>query len=153
MAKSLFSDRSVPPVLASEIGTKRAKLLIAGDWIAGSRAFEVFDKFTGDLIGQGECASEEQVNDAVAAARRSFETVTLNPDERYRILLRVADLIERRRDELAQTIIAESGFPISDALNEISRTQQVFVTSAEEGKRIAGEGVPIESAPGAAHRM
>src|SRR5262249_50432362 len=141
------------PVLASEIGTKRAKLLIAGDWVAGDRTFDVFDKFTGDLIGQGESASEEQVHAAVAAAKRSFETVKLDPHERYRILVRVADLIERRRDEIAQTIVAESGFPISDALNEITRTQQVFVTSAEEGKRIAGEGIPIESAPGTAHRM
>jgi len=140
-------------VLASEIGTKRAKLLIAGDWVAGTRTFDVFDKFTGELIGQGECASEEQVSAAVTAARRSFEAVKLDPQERYRILLRVAELIERRRDEIAQTIIAEAGFPMSDALNEISRTQQVFIVSGEEGKRIAGEGIPIESAPGNAHRM
>ena len=58
-------------MLASEIGIKRAKLLIAGDWVAGVRTFDVFDKFNGDLIGHGECASEAQVHTAVAAAKQA----------------------------------------------------------------------------------
>src|SRR5207253_5109535 len=61
--------------------------------------------------------------------------------------------IESRRELLARTIVAEAGFPASDAKNEVSRAVQTFIVSAEEGKRLIGEGVPIESAPGHAHRM
>ena len=57
------------------------------------------------------------------------------------------------RDELAATITAEAGFPIADAQNEVTRAIQTFLISAEEGKRLAGEVVPIEGAPGHAHRM
>jgi acyl-CoA reductase-like NAD-dependent aldehyde dehydrogenase len=40
-----------------------------------------------------------------------------------------------------------------DALNEVTRAIQTFVLSAEEGKRLAGHGVPIEATAGNSHRM
>ena len=61
--------------------------------------------------------------------------------------------MEQRRDELARTITAEAGFPVADAANEVSRAIQTVLISAEEGKRLVGEMVPIEAAPGNAHRM
>jgi succinate-semialdehyde dehydrogenase/glutarate-semialdehyde dehydrogenase len=140
-------------MLASEVAVKHAKLLIGGEWVTGASAFDVFDKFTGEKIGRAESASQEQVDRTVAGAKASFEAHRLGPQERYRILMKVADLLERRRDELAQTIVAEAGFPISDGLNEVNRSVQVFIVAAEEAKRLTGEGVPIESAPGNAHRM
>lgn len=140
-------------MLASEISLKRAKILIGGEWVAGASSFDVFDKFTGETIGRAEAASREQVDAAIAAARRSFETRKLDAQERYQILMRVAELLDKRRDEIAQTVVAEAGFPISDGINEVSRSVQVFIIAAEEAKRLTGEGVPIESAPGNAHRM
>src|SRR4029079_1913293 len=50
------------------------------------------------------------------------------------------------------TIITESGFTMSDASNEVTRCVQTLLISAEEAKRIAGHGVPIEAAPGHSHR-
>jgi len=140
-------------MLAKEISTKRAKLFIDGAWCEGCKTFDVFDKFTGERIGEADCASREQVDAAVNAAQRSFETHKLEAWDRYRILAKAAELIEKRRDEIAETVIAEAGFPISDATNEVTRAAQVFLLSAEEGKRLTGEGIPIESAPGNAHRM
>ena len=123
-------------------------MFIAGTWCKGTDSSPVFDKFSGALLGTVERASKEQVDDAVAAARHSFETVKLEPYERYRILLKASELIEQRRDQLARTIVAESGIPVSDALNEVSRAAQTLIVSAEESKRLTGEMVPIESAPG-----
>jgi succinate-semialdehyde dehydrogenase/glutarate-semialdehyde dehydrogenase len=138
---------------AIAIGTRRAKLLIGGEWVEGVRTIPVFDKFSGELIGEADRASEEQVNAAVAAARRSFGSRVMDPYDRYQILHKAADLIEERRAEIEQTIIAEAGFPICDASNEVSRAVQTFLTSGEEAKRLTGEMVPIEAAPGNAHRM
>jgi len=128
-------------------------LLIAGEWVEGTETFPVYDKFSGALIGHADRASREQVGAAVDAAHRSFETTKLDPYERYTILRRACDLIEKRRDELARTITDEAGFPVSDAVNEVTRAIQTFLIAAEEGKRLAGEVVPIEGAPGNAHRM
>jgi acyl-CoA reductase-like NAD-dependent aldehyde dehydrogenase len=139
--------------LAHETGTRRARLLIGGQWLDGDRTTPVLDKFHGTAIGEVVHADREQVTQAVAVAKRSFEATTLEPYERYRILLRTAELIDARRQDFIRLIVAEAGFPVSDAGNEVSRAVQTFTISAEEAKRLVGEMVPIESAPGHAHRL
>jgi succinate-semialdehyde dehydrogenase/glutarate-semialdehyde dehydrogenase len=128
-------------------------LLIGGEWVPGAGTMEVKEKFTGKTLAEVARASEQQVNAAVAAAKRSFETNPLEPYRRYEILLRASVLVEQRRHELVQTIVAESGFTVSDAAVEVNRCIQTLVISGEEAKRISGEMVPIESAPGQAHRL
>jgi succinate-semialdehyde dehydrogenase/glutarate-semialdehyde dehydrogenase len=132
----------------------RSRLFIDGAWVdgaAGTRA--VYDKYTGREIGVVDQACREQVITAVAAARSSFEQTVLDPQQRYTMLLKAASLIERHGNELARMITAEGGMPIADATNEVKRTAQTLILSGEEAKRITGEMVPIEAAPGNAHRM
>jgi acyl-CoA reductase-like NAD-dependent aldehyde dehydrogenase len=132
----------------------RSRLFIDGSWIdgaAGTRA--VTDKYTGAEIGLVDQATREQVGAAVASARRSFERTPLDPQQRYAVLTKTASLVERHRSELAQLITSEGGMPITDATNEVGRTVQTLILSAEEAKRLTGEMVPIEAAPGHAHRM
>ncbi len=136
-----------------ESALPQARLLIDGQWCDGSDSFAVIDKFSGATVGHGQRASRAQVEAAVAAARRSFEHTPLDAYERYRILVKAAELIESRADLLARTIVQEAGFPYVDADNEVRRAAQTFIISAEEGKRLSGEVVPIEAAPGNAHRM
>jgi acyl-CoA reductase-like NAD-dependent aldehyde dehydrogenase len=136
------------------VGGVRGRLLIGGEWGPGTGApLDVVDKYTGAVIGTVECAGREQVDAAVAAARRSFERFPLDPQERYLRLQATARLIEQHRDELAALITAEGGLPITDAIAEVARAVQTFTVSAEESKRLVGEMIPIESAPGQAHRM
>ncbi len=139
----------------NDLGNKlhRGSLFINGTWSKGVASFSVLDKFLGTVVGVAERASRAQVDDAVAAARRSFLERPLEPYDRYRILAKAAQLVEERRDVLAETIVAEAGFPIADAVNEVNRTAQTLLVSAEEGKRLVGEVVPIEGAPGNAHRL
>jgi acyl-CoA reductase-like NAD-dependent aldehyde dehydrogenase len=133
---------------------QNARLLIDGAWTSGEGVGrDVLDKFTGAVIGTVDCASERQVHAAVAAARRSFLAHPLDGQRRYQLLARTAALLEARRDEFAALITAEGGLPITDATNEVVRTAQTLLVSAEEGKRLVGEMVPIESAPGQSHRM
>lgn len=138
---------------ASGIALRRARLLIGGEWVDGVDTFAVADKFSGAVIGYADRASREQVNAAVAAADASFRSHRIDGYERFAILRRAGELIEQRRAEIAATITAEAGFPIDDANNEVTRAIQTLLISAEEGKRLAGEVVPIEHAPGHAHRM
>ncbi len=131
-----------------------ARLFIAGDWVGGHAGrVEVTDKFTGAVIGSVEGASPEQVAGAVTAARRAFLEQALDAQQRYTMLMRAAALLEQRRDRFAALITAEGGLPVTDATNEVMRAVQTLIISAEEGKRLAGEMVPIEGAPGQSHRM
>jgi succinate-semialdehyde dehydrogenase/glutarate-semialdehyde dehydrogenase len=93
------------------------------------------------------------VDAAVESAHRSFLAHPLDAAARFEILRRAGALIEKRRDQLARTIVDEAGFPVTDAVNEVARAAQTFLISAEEGKRLVGEMVPIEAAQGNAHRL
>ncbi len=130
------------------------KLLIDGVWVQGDgESISVVDKYSGQPIGLIQGASTDQVDAAVASARRAFASVKLEPHERYRLLMRVADLIEANREALAELIISESGVPWKDSNNEVGRAAETFRLSAEEARRLVGEMVPIQGAAGQSHRM
>ena len=135
-------------------GVARARLLIGGEWQDGhGDALTVADKFTGEAIGTVACADRAQIDEAVAAARSSFDRNTLDPQTRYALLQKTAVLVERHREEFAGLITAEGGLPITDARAEVDRAIQTLVVAGEEAKRLVGEIVPIEGAPAQAHRM
>ena len=131
----------------------RAPLFLNGAWVDGAESFPVFDKFTGGQIGVAARATRDQVDAAVRGAQASFERERLDGQRRYQILHDAAGLIAARRRDFVERIVAEAGFPVADADNEVSRTIQTFLLSAEEAKRLTGEMVPIENAPGNAHRL
>ena len=129
------------------------RLYIGGEWRDGASSFVVADKFTGEKVATVAAASREQVSLAVQAAASAFANQRLTPYARYQILHRAAELLEARSKEFASTIVAESGFTVSDGENEVARGIQTLLISAEEAKRITGEVVPIDGAPGQEHRM
>ncbi|HEY2677771.1 MAG TPA: aldehyde dehydrogenase family protein [Steroidobacteraceae bacterium] len=132
---------------------KTGQLFIGGEWIEGASSFVVEDKFTGEKVATVAAASREQVSQAVSAAVNAFARQQLSPYARYEILHRAAGLLGSRRNEFSTTIVAESGFTITDGENEVARGIQTLLISAEEAKRIVGEVVPIDGAPGQEHRM
>lgn len=135
-------------------GHKTIRMLIDGVWVEGHGApATVVNKYDGSTIAELRQSDLEQVNQAVAAARRGFENDTLTIADRAALLHRVADMIAARHAELAEVIVAESGVPIKDSANEVTRTVETFRVSAEEARRLIGEMVPIQSAPGQSGRM
>jgi succinate-semialdehyde dehydrogenase/glutarate-semialdehyde dehydrogenase len=129
------------------------RMLIDSVWVAGGRTFTVRHKVTGEALAEVASASREQVSAAVAAARASFEHHALAPYARYEILQRAAALLVERRQTVIATMIAETGFTVSDAGGEVDRAVQTLLLSGEEAKRIHGEVVPISGAPGQANRL
>src|SRR5262245_57054028 len=128
---------AVQPTIAGTLGWK-APLLVAGEWVSGSEATPVFDKFTGEPLGEVQRATREQVDAAVTAARRSFERDKLDGQRRYQILHDTAALVAKRRKDFVERIVAETGFPVSDADTEVSRAIQTLLVSGEEAKRLTG---------------
>jgi succinate-semialdehyde dehydrogenase/glutarate-semialdehyde dehydrogenase len=128
-------------------------LLIDGKEVSGDSATTVYDKFTAQPIAHFANASRSQVAQAVAAAAAAFKTHPLAPYDRYTILQRTAELVQQQAVELIESIVAESGFTVSDAKTELNRSVQTLILSAEEAKRIHGEMVPLESAPNIRNRI
>lgn len=64
-----------------------------------------------------------------------------------------SELLLANKEDLAKTIVLEAGKPLKQARSEIDRSAQTFLIAAEEAKRIHGEGVPVEAAPGSENRL
>jgi gamma-glutamyl-gamma-aminobutyraldehyde dehydrogenase len=88
------------------------------DEAGGGATFPVVSPRDGRVLAEVADGGAAEVDAAVAAARRAFDTgpwPRLAPVERGRALLRLADLLEQRREELALTVSLEMGKPIADA--------------------------------------
>ena len=89
---------------------------VDGAFVTGAgEPFTITDPGTEETVATVEGASLEQVADAIAAARRAFDTgpwPRMSVDERCDALLRLADAIESRRDVLTETVISEAGCPL-----------------------------------------
>jgi malonate-semialdehyde dehydrogenase (acetylating)/methylmalonate-semialdehyde dehydrogenase len=97
------------------------------------RTSEVFNPATGEATGRVALASAEDVDDAVAVARKVFPAwASTTPLRRARIINRFLRILEERIDELAAVITAEHGKVMSDAKGEIQRGMEVveFATGA-----------------------
>lgn len=67
--------------------------------------------------------------------------------------MKAAQLLLERREEFARILAIEVGKSIRESRGEVDRSAQTLQISAEEAKRIHGEGVPVESAQGSENRM
>ncbi|MCK9924942.1 aldehyde dehydrogenase [Frankia sp. AgPm24] len=91
-------------------------IFVDGQWVASSSQhhLDVVSPSTEDVIGRVPDASTEDVDAAVAAARRAFDTgpwPRLSPAQRAQVLGELLEQLVKRADELAQTITAENGVP------------------------------------------
>nr|WP_079529199.1 aldehyde dehydrogenase family protein [Halobacillus hunanensis] len=132
---------------------KQYKLYIDGQWTGTNESIDVGNKYTQDTFAQVAKASEKEVDAAISAAERAYKGGPLAPYKRYQVLKRVSELLQDNKEEFAQTIVMEAGKPLKQARTEVDRATQTIEISAEEAKRIHGEGVPVESAPGSENRM
>src|SRR3990172_9241004 len=137
----------------------RLGMLINGQWRGSAKEdsstkfIDVRAPYDGRIIGRIPEAGRNDVEDAIAAADSAFRKTRLSPYERYEILLKTSILLNERTEDIARTLAQEAGKPIRDARAEVHRAVQTFQISAEEAKRIHGEGVPVEAAKGSENRI
>jgi phenylacetaldehyde dehydrogenase len=91
-----------------------ARLLIGGEWVESesSTRIPVIDPATGSEVASVADANRADVDKAVAAAREAFERgawPSMLPAQREALLWRLADLIDRHADELAELESIDNG--------------------------------------------
>jgi len=97
------------------------KLLIDGKWVEGSgRPFDTINPATGEVLTQVAESTADDVNRAVISARKAFEDPAapwrkMSASERGKVLWRLADLIEKNIDELAELETLDNGKPIFES--------------------------------------
>ncbi|MEH7355738.1 aldehyde dehydrogenase family protein [Neobacillus drentensis] len=135
------------------IGIKKG-LFINGTWVKAQQYTTLTSPYSEEVIGEIPSSSPEEVNQAIEAACNAREVMAKMPaHQRSAILERLVDLFEKRSDEAARIIALEAAKPISTAKDEIARTIQTYKFAAEEAKRIHGETLPLDAAPGGENRV
>ncbi|TYS73906.1 aldehyde dehydrogenase family protein [Sutcliffiella horikoshii] len=127
-------------------------LYINGQTVETKETMAVTNKYTQEAAYHVAVAEQAHVKEAVQAAKDSLKE-DFTPYQRYQVLLKAAQLLVAKKEEFAKVLATEVGKPIRESRGEVERAAQTLEISAEEAKRIHGEGVPVEAAPGSENRM
>jgi putative phosphonoacetaldehyde dehydrogenase len=116
---------------------RREAMRIGGQPVHSDRVIEVFNPYTGQLIGTVPKVSVEDVKRAFAIAKAYRPKLTRY--ERAAILNKAAAIIRSRLDELSDLITAECGLCKKDSLYEIGRVSDVLLFGANEALKDDGQ--------------
>jgi glyceraldehyde-3-phosphate dehydrogenase (NADP+) len=134
--------------------SKAYRYFCAGEWCSSDRPLEVRNPYNDDVIGVTSFATGQDLEDAIVAAERAFETLRTMPTyQRAALLFQLADQLDRRREEIAQLICAEAGKPLRDARVETDRGVFTLRVAAEEAQRMLGEQIPLDLMPASQGRF
>ncbi|GLY29714.1 aldehyde dehydrogenase [Kineosporia sp. NBRC 101731] len=111
----------------------------------GGRTFERRNPLTGDLVSQGAAAGVDDALDAVQSAARAFTSWSATgPTERRAIMLKAADIMERRTPEFIGTMMAEVGAAQLWAGFNAFLTSQLLREAGGLATQIQGETLPTD---------
>jgi acyl-CoA reductase-like NAD-dependent aldehyde dehydrogenase len=94
---------------------KRDKLYIDGTWVApsGNESIDVVNATTEEVMGTIPQSTPEDVDKAVKAARKAFDSwSTTSVEDRAKFLQRIHEGLNARSDEIATTVSQENGMPL-----------------------------------------
>ncbi len=134
-------------LLCKEFLSRPKQLLIDGTWVnsVSGKTFETLNPATEEVLCRVAEGGKEDVDKAVKAARRAFETGPwrkMSTAERARIMLRLADLIEKHADELAQIETLDNGKPINESRYvDVPQTVETFRYYAGWATKLEGETI------------
>ncbi len=125
------------------------KMFVGGEWVEKRETIPVINPYDGSVVDTIPRADHDDVERALATAVRGAQTMRrLSGYQRAQILRRAADLLAQRTEEFARTITLEEGKVLPEARFEVSRAAEILHLSADEAKRLGGEVVPLDGAPG-----
>jgi phenylacetaldehyde dehydrogenase len=150
-----------PPVQSGQVPEFARKLLSANKqlFIDGAfvdaksgKTFDVFNPATGDVLARVAEGDAADIDLAVAAARRAFESepwATMSPSDRARLIFKLADKMEERADDFAVLESLDNGKPVMIARYvDVAGSIDNLRYMAGWATKILGDTIPI---PGQFH--
>lgn len=137
------------PTAKPDVQIKYTKCLIDGQWVdaASGKTFETINPATGDVIAQVAEGDAADVEKAVKAARKAFESgpwPKMSGAERGRLMYKLADLIEKNKEELARLETLDNGKPLRDSLNaDVPLTIACYRYYAGWADKNHGKTIPV----------
>ncbi len=142
---------SAAPVLNSvaEFLSKPRKMFINNQWVesASGKTFPTYNPATGEVLAKVAEGDREDINRAVKAARKAFDSgpwADMTPSERGRLVWKLGDLIEQHTEEFAQLESLDNGKPLSVArVADVPLAVDLFRYMAGWATKVEGNTIPI----------
>ena len=123
-------------------------LWIGGQFIKTDQVLEVRNPYHKEIVGQTYLATSEELEMAIVSAQKAFNLTKKLPSyKKYTILMHIASLTEKNREEIAWILSGEACKPLKLAYGEVDRAIQVFRVAAEEARRMSGEFIKLDWTP------
>jgi aldehyde dehydrogenase (NAD+) len=142
------------PAPAKKVAPPKVKeqqpMFIGGKWVdaQSGKTFPTLNPATGETICHVAEGDKADIDLAVKAARKAFKSgpwPKMNASERGRLLNKLADAIEKNKDELAALESLDNGKPIADSLSaDLPLTIQCYRYYAGWADKIHGKTIPID---------
>jgi len=132
-----------------DIKIKQGMLFINGKWVdsVSGKTFDTLNPATEKVITSVAEGDSADIDLAVIAARAAFENgpwEKTGARDRGRILLKIANLLEKHQDELALLDTLDNGKPITETTNaDIPLAIDCFLYYAGWADKIHGETIPV----------
>jgi phenylacetaldehyde dehydrogenase len=150
------AEYSIMPAVRGFL-TGNKKLLIDGKWVeaASGKTFATTDPATGQTLTEVALGQDEDIDRAVRAARRAFDTgpwPTMKPNQRERLLWRIGDILSERAEEFGQLEALDNGKSAGIATAvDVAWAADIFRYYAGWATKIEGSTISVSMpfAPGA----
>lgn len=127
---------------------EKFKNYINGQWvepISGKYFNNINPADINDIVGEFPESGQEDVNNAVAAAKEAYKKWKMMPaPKRGDIIKRVGDIFLRRKDEIAKIMTREMGKPVFETKGDIQEAIDTAYYAATETRRLFGYTAPSE---------
>jgi succinate-semialdehyde dehydrogenase / glutarate-semialdehyde dehydrogenase len=132
-------------------GYPELKLYIGGEW-KSAEGIPVINPADESVLGTVPHATRADMKDALATAEEGFRLWSrTSPAKRADIILRAAQIMRGRVEDMAMAMTLEQGKPIVQSRLEILRGCEIIEWDAQEGRRVYGRIIPSE--PGMRHSV
>src|ERR1017187_1364422 len=153
--RRLFMSTAVSTVQmhnhVQEFVSRPRKMFIDGKWVeaASGKTFPTYNPATGEVLAQVAEGDREDIDRAVKAARRAFDSGPwheMTPSQRGRVIWKLGDLIEEHLEEFAQLESLDNGKPLSVArAADVPLAADLFHYMAAWATKIEGNTIPISA--------
>jgi len=130
------------------------QMFVAGKWQDRPDSIKVTNPFNGATVDTVPRGSASDVDQALTVLVEGARVMRGMPSAtRSQLLQAAARLLLERTQEIARTITLEEGKTLTESQLEVSRAAETIAVAAEEAKRISGEVIPLDAAPGGAGKF
>ncbi|MGI8587475.1 MAG: aldehyde dehydrogenase family protein [Chloroflexia bacterium] len=142
----MTQTETAPQAVGSE--RKNWKLLINGEQVdaASGETFETYSPATDSVLANVAQAGKADADKAVAAARAAFDGgkwPRTSAARRGSIMIKIAEIMRKRSDEIAHLEVMNNGKAISQARAELSQAIEDFEFYAGAATKVMGQTIPV----------